>query len=40
MSLLGNLIGVSPIRPMQRHMEAAVECAREVMPLFEEKSYT
>jgi len=36
MSLLGNLIGVSPIRPMQRHMEAAVECAREVMPLFEE----
>jgi len=36
MSLLGNLIGVSPIRPMQKHMEAAVECAREVLPLFEE----
>jgi predicted phosphate transport protein (TIGR00153 family) len=36
MSLLGNLFGVSPIRPMQRHMQAAVACAREVLPLFED----
>ena len=36
MSLLGNLFGTSPIRPMQRHMEAAVACAREILPLFED----
>jgi hypothetical protein len=36
MSLLGNLFGVSPIRPMQRHMKVAVACAREVLPLFED----
>lgn len=36
MSLLGNLFGTSPIRPMQKHMQAAVACAREVLPLFEE----
>jgi hypothetical protein len=36
MSLLGNLFGASPIRPMQRHMEAAVACARELLPLFED----
>jgi predicted phosphate transport protein (TIGR00153 family) len=30
------LFGRSPIRPMQRHMKAAVACAREVPPLFEE----
>jgi len=35
MSLLGNLFGTSPIRPMQKHMDAAVACAREVLPLFE-----
>ena len=35
MSLMGNLFGRSPIRPMQQHMEAAVACAREVLPLFE-----
>jgi predicted phosphate transport protein (TIGR00153 family) len=36
MSLLGNLFGASPIRPMQRHMQAAVACAREILPLFED----
>ena len=36
MSLLGNLFGASPVRPMQRHMKAAVACAREVLPLFED----
>jgi predicted phosphate transport protein (TIGR00153 family) len=34
MSFLGNLFGASPIRPMQRHMKAAVACAREILPLF------
>lgn len=33
MSLIGNLFGPSPIRPMQRHMKAAVACARAVQPL-------
>jgi predicted phosphate transport protein (TIGR00153 family) len=36
MSLLGNLFGSSPIRPMQRHMTAAVACAKEILPLFED----
>ncbi len=36
MSLIGNLFGRSPIRPMQQHMRAAVACAREVLPLFED----
>ncbi len=36
MALIGNLFGRSPIRPMQEHMHAAVECARQVLPLFEE----
>jgi predicted phosphate transport protein (TIGR00153 family) len=36
MALLGNLFGRSPIRPMQQHMHAAVACAREVLPLFED----
>jgi predicted phosphate transport protein (TIGR00153 family) len=36
MALMGNLFGRSPIRPMQEHMRAAVECARQVLPLFEE----
>ena len=36
MSLIANLFGQSPIRPMQEHMRAAVECARQVLPLFEE----
>ncbi len=36
MSLMGNLFGRSPIRPMQEHMHAAVACAKQVLPLFEE----
>lgn len=36
MSLLGSLFGRSPIRPMQQHMQAAVACARAVLPLFED----
>jgi predicted phosphate transport protein (TIGR00153 family) len=36
MSLIANLFGHSPIRPMQQHMRAAVECARQILPLFEE----
>jgi predicted phosphate transport protein (TIGR00153 family) len=35
MSLIGNLFGRSPIRPMQQHMAAALECAHEVAPLIE-----
>jgi predicted phosphate transport protein (TIGR00153 family) len=35
-SFMGSLFGRSPIRPMQRHMQAAVGCAREVLPLFED----
>ena len=34
-SFIGNLFGRSPVRPMQKHIEAAVTCAREVLPLFE-----
>ena len=33
MSVIANLFGHSPIRPMQQHMKAAVHCAREVLPL-------
>ncbi len=36
MSLMGNLFGTSPIRPMQQHMKASIACAREVLPLFED----
>ena len=36
MSLIANLFGHSPIRPMQEHMRAAVDCARQILPLFEE----
>jgi predicted phosphate transport protein (TIGR00153 family) len=36
MPLFENLFGASPIRPMQKHMEAVVACAREVLPLFED----
>ena len=35
MSVIGNLFGHSPIRPMQRHMEAAVQCASEIVGLVE-----
>ena len=36
MSLLGSLFARSPVRPLQEHMRAAVTCAREVLPLFED----
>jgi len=35
MSFIADLFGHSPIRPMQRHMHAAVACARHVLPLAE-----
>ena len=35
MSLIGNLFGRSPVRPMQEHMKAAVACVRVVQPLVE-----
>lgn len=35
MSVIGNLFGRSPIRPMQTHMKAAGECARAIVPLLE-----
>ena len=35
-SFMGSLFGRSPIRPMQQHMQAAVACARQVLPLIEE----
>jgi len=34
-SLIGNLFGRSPIRPLQQHMRAAVACARAVEPFAE-----
>lgn len=33
MSWIEKLVGRSPIRPMQEHMNAAVRCAREIVPL-------
>ena len=36
MSLMGNLFGRSPVRPMQHHMRVAVDCARAVLPLAED----
>jgi len=35
MSVIGNLFGRSPIRPMQTHMQAAGECARAILPVLE-----
>lgn len=35
MSVIGNLFGRSPIRPMQTHMKAAAECARAVLPVLD-----
>ncbi len=35
MSMIGDLFGRSPIRPMQKHMNASVECARATAPLVE-----
>lgn len=32
-SWMDKLVGRSPIRPMQEHMTAAVECARQIVPL-------
>ena len=34
-SWMDKLVGRSPIRPMQEHMNAAVDCARQIMPLME-----
>jgi predicted phosphate transport protein (TIGR00153 family) len=36
MSMLGSLFARSPVRPLQEHMRAAVACAKEVLPLFED----
>jgi predicted phosphate transport protein (TIGR00153 family) len=35
MSMITELFGRSPVRPMQKHMSAAVSCAREMAPLIE-----
>jgi len=35
MSVIANLFGRSPIRPMQAHMQAAAECARAIVPVLE-----
>lgn len=35
MSTIGNLFGRSPVRPMQQHIQAAVACARALVPLFD-----
>lgn len=32
-SWMDKLVGRSPVRPMQEHMRAAVECARQIVPL-------
>ena len=35
MSVIANLFGRSPIRPMQAHMQAASECARAILPVLD-----
>ena len=35
MSVIGDLFGRSPIRPMQKHMQAAAECARAIRPVID-----
>ncbi len=35
MSVIANLFGRSPIRPMQRHMKVASECARAIVPVLD-----
>jgi predicted phosphate transport protein (TIGR00153 family) len=35
MSVIGDLFGRSPIRPMQKHMKVASECARAITPVLE-----
>lgn len=36
MGLIGDLFAPSPVRPMQRHIQVAVACAKAVLPLFED----
>ena len=36
MGLIGDLFAPSPVRPMQRHIQVAVSCAKAVLPLFED----
>jgi len=38
MSVIGDLFGRSPIRPMQKHMQAATECARAILPVIDAMS--
>ena len=40
MAIMGNLFGRSPIRPMQEHMRASVECARQILRGVERKKAT
>lgn len=35
MSVIANLFGRSPIRPMQKHMQVASECARAIVPVLD-----
>jgi hypothetical protein len=35
MSVIANLFGRSPIRPMQAHMQSASECARAILPVLD-----
>ena len=35
MSVIANLFGRSPIRPMQTHMQTASECARAILPVLD-----
>lgn len=35
MSMITELFGRSPVRPMQKHMAASTACAREIIPLIE-----
>lgn len=35
MSVIGDLFGRSPVRPMQQHMEAANNCAKAIVPLLD-----
>ena len=35
MAWIDKLVGKSPIGPIQKHMQVAVLCAREVIPLLE-----
>jgi predicted phosphate transport protein (TIGR00153 family) len=35
MSVIGKLFGHSPVRPMQAHMAAAIDCARAIQPFID-----